>query len=599
MEKKKTPYSDAYRKKHYLKNQKKEFSEVESVEEVEPIKEIHNIFPGKQEVKMERKMLARKIMKKEKEKKRLIKEERKRKFLEMKEEKRLIKEERKRMLFEEKEKRKQEKEERKRMIDKEKRKKRLAKEKSKGLISKVEKVLTTKKARKIEHYVVFLIYLSVFLTAGYFFLVNTNPNILPDSFYVYEISASDSLMGNNLRSLYLDDLDVLGGKTEINNESVRLIVSEKPFNFVFNPKRKILENTTAEIQLYLVNPRTEVYLNEKLIIPDLSSFEKVADFDDDEVWVKKGLTKSYYVGENNSEDFVYANYPGRDMYVFGEVSGGTPVIADYEKKMTRIKTRFRDNLKLAIYAEGDLKIEFVKQDLNWYIGKDEYTVEIVDLQGNSYFKETYEDDGEKRKGTGEFEQEITVLGRNLPKNIYYVTFTKDENNKASDSSIKDIRINSNKVLIVGRNLPLDEFEFYTEVGSAQKIGFYYWHNGKDQEIILNGTENRIIDLNESWKGERYEEELGRGEYTFEIPKGDVWIYSDVISPSESRWFYLPQKGDKNLINQDIIIIDKDGLEIDGDSVVWIGVVNVEEGSKIRIQVLDKLRTYFKKIKLVL
>jgi hypothetical protein len=465
---------------------------------------------------------------------------------------------------------------------------------------RLEKKFGKEKVRGFERYVVFMIYISVFLAAGYFFLVTTNPDLLPSNFYSYKVSASESMIGSNLRSLYLDDTDALGGVLEINGESVRMIVSEKPFNFVFNPKRKIDDNSSAEVRLHLVNPSTEVYLNEKLIVPDLDGFVKVADFENRGVWVKEELTKSDYIDGGSSEDFIYANFPGQNIYSFGDIEGGTPIIADYKKTKTFINTRFRDDLKLAVYAEGKLEIEFVKQDMNAQIGKDEYTVEIKDIQGNSYFNEVYEDDGDKKaSGIGEFEQRITVIGRDLPENIYYITFTKDENNKYADSSIKDIRINSNKVLIVGRNLPLEAFDFYTEVGSSKIIGFYYWHSGKDQEIIISGTEDIIIDLNENWKGEKYEEELSRGEYNFDIPKGDVWVYSDVISPTKSSWFYLPQEGDRKLVNQDILIIDKDKLEIDGNKVVYTGMIDIKAGSKIKIQVLDKLETYFKEIKLVL
>lgn len=476
--------------------------------------------------------------------------------------------------------------------------------KSGEFVCEVGKALKTKKARRIEHYVVIFIYVAVILVAGYFLLVNTNPEILPDDFYIYEISASDSLIDSNLRSLYLGDIDVLGGVGEVYNESMRLIVSEKPFSFIFNPRRKIRENTSASVKLLLAGYGTEVYLNEKLIVPDLDGFEKVADFNDSEVWAKAGLRTAVgalgYKMYNSSEDFIYANFPGKNIYSFKEMNGGAPIIVDYKDSSTFIKTRFRDNLKLAVYAEGDLEIDFIKQDLNWYLGKDEYTIEIKDLQGNSYFKKVYGDDGNKKTGgDGEFEQKVSLTGKDLPRNIYYISFTKDENNKASDSTIKNIRINSNKVLIVGRILPLDEFKFYTEINSVEKIGFNYWHNGKEQEIIVNGTKNFVIDLNESWKGKKYEEEFGDGEYSLEVPKGDVWIYSSLISPSKSHWFCLPRKGDKKLINQDIIVIDKNKLMIDGKKVAWKGIIDVEDGSKIKIQVLDKLEVYFRKIKLVL
>jgi len=93
-------------------------------------------------------------------------------------------------------------------------------------------------------------------------------------------------------------------------------------------------------------------------------------------------------------------------------------------------------------------------------------------QGNVFFEETYEDDGDKKdSGVGEFEQKIEVKGNDLPRNVYYITFTRDDNNKWEDSTIKDIRVNSNKVLILGTILPIEGFEFYTEIEGNEEIEF--------------------------------------------------------------------------------------------------------------------------------
>ncbi len=470
---------------------------------------------------------------------------------------------------------------------------------------KIEKIVRdikrdfAKKPLKFERYVVFFIYLSIFFIGGYFLIANTNPNVLPSSFHKYEISASSVMMGNHLRSLYLKDSGSLGNEVKIYNESARLIVSGVPLQFVFNPRRVIGDNATAKIQLSFIHPWTDVYLNDRLIIPNLLYFENVANFSNKQVWVRKSLLKTYYIKENNSFDFIYANYPGRNFYAFGGIQGGRPVISDYRDSETDINTRFRGNLKLAVYAKGDLTINFIKQDLNNYIGKDEYTVNITDLDGNVYYSKTFGDDGDDKKGKGDFKQKITIAGRELPENIYYVTFTIDKNNKWIDSTIENIKINSNKVLIIGKVLPISSFRFYVKSKMPQEIGFLYWHTNKYQKIKVSDSYPGVIDLNKSWKGIKYRFNVSSGEHYFLLPKGDLWVYSHIISPSKENWFYFPRVGGREFIRQDIIVTDRNSLKIDGKDVDYNGIINIKDGMKIRVQVLDKLRTYFKDIKLTL
>ncbi len=467
-----------------------------------------------------------------------------------------------------------------------------------------EKSLTLKEKLKTlrpEQYVIGALYLLIFLTAGYFFYANMFPDNPINTSGIYELSAGDLAPTSELRSLYLDKDYILGGKTEINNQPVKMIVSEEPFNIIFNPKKVILENATGKLELSFVDVNTDVYLNDQLIIPNLKEYEKIKDFTDTEVWVKKDLTLNNYIEANDPESFIYNNFPQNTIYSFAELSGGAPIIQDYARETTRIRTTFRGYLKLAVYAEDYLEIDFTKQDLNMYIGADEYTVEIKDLQGKIYFTKTYKDDGEKKdtKVLGE-EQDFDIKVNALPRNIYYITFTKDKNNPSADSTIKDIKINSNKILILDQSLPWEGFEFYTKVDSQKTIGFKYWWASKTQKIYQTGTKKDTINLDEDWFEKKYEQKLTeKGDYNFKIDVGYLWIYADAISPSKENWFYFPKSADKSLINSDIIIIDKNKLDIRGDNVVYYGQIEVNEDSKFKIQVLDELQIYFKDFKLEL
>jgi len=468
--------------------------------------------------------------------------------------------------------------------------------KKKGKTKEKKPIKQRIKSLKTEQYVIFSIYILLFATAGYFFIANVFPDNPINTNGHYSLEAGDLSMTSKFKSLYLDKDYVLGGKTSIGDSPARLIISEEPFNVVFNPKKVVAEDSSATLQLSLIKPKTEVYFNDKLIIPDLDGYFRVQDFESEEVWIKKDLTKDSYQQSNNAENFIYRNFPQHTIYSFAELSGGTPIIQDYEKTTTRIDTQFRDNLKLAVYAEDSLDIEFVKQDINALVGKDEYTVTITDFQGNEYFKEVYEDDGYKKDTKEKEEQDFEINLKNLPRNIYQISFVKDKNNKYADSTIKDIKINSNKILILGTILPLGEFEFYTKIEGNEKIKFRTWWRD-EFSVKITG------DLNENFKIEKGEDEfleLLKGEYYLYNKEWKVWIsQKPPFAPSKENWFYFPQKADSKLIDSDIIIIDEDKLQINNDEIVYTESIEINEDSKFKIQVLDKLQTYFKDIKLIL
>ena len=320
-----------------------------------------------------------------------------------------------------------------------------------------------RRERRLEYYVVFFVYLVVGVFAVYFLVLN----FAPERFNSWELSAGDKMIGSDFKSFYLRDVDALGGVARLNvlcdeggceETSARMVVWEKPFEFVFNPKSKFGGDEVFGVELGFVRPETEVYLNEELIVPDLSGLERVFDKGGRSVWVRESLvserrSKGEEVGGkgedySSAEDFVYGEFLNRDYYVFGDAFASYPVLSDYDKgSESVVDGRFRGNLRLAVYVEGDLSVDFVKRDLNWYLGRDEYTVEVSGLDGEVYFREVFLDDGEMRKGNGGDEQRFGFVVDNLSRGIYYVDFLRDENNEHSDSSVGDIKVNSNKVLI--------------------------------------------------------------------------------------------------------------------------------------------------------
>lgn len=442
------------------------------------------------------------------------------------------------------------------------------------------------KSLKLENYVIFFLYVLVGLFALYILFSNYMPDVIePINSGVYEINLNNP--ASKLSALYFDS-DIF---SDVVNGSI-LVDSENIVNLIFKPIKIIPKETEAVVLIEGENFGTEVYFDEKLIIPDLTEYTKIKEFDNEEVWVRNDFEYEGLEEKANVEDYIYFNFPGASVYSFKELDNGVPELTDWEAKTTRIDTTFRDNLKLAVYhGGGNLKVEFTKQDLNSYIGKDEYTLTITDFNSDKeYLKKVYEDDGDKKDSKVLGDEEDYNLNVNLERGIYYISFVKDKNNPSADSTLKDIRVGSNKVLILDKILPLEQFEFYIEIRTMEKIGFNYWHGGKDQKIKVSGDVSKTIDLDEDWKSKKYEEEFEKGSYHFDVPKGDLWIYTKIISLGEDSWFNIPTQGKNKLTINDILIIDRGCLVVNGKKFsARIKTEIKDETSKYKFQVLEKNR----------
>src|SRR3989344_4240803 len=368
--------------------------------------------------------------------------------------------------------------------------------------------------RAIEKTIIIVIYVIVLGIAAYFIVASLFPEKVPFSTNTYTIKASDSKIFDKLSSFYIEDNSVLGDKITINDKIVRPITSAKKFNIVFLPKVNIPTNTNATIELNLIfdeGKYSDIYLNNELIFPNLGNYELINENEFDYVYVKKDLlpyiVREMLIDSTNTEEFIYKNFPSTSVWSTRKLNPINIVVDDYVKKDTLINGTFRDNLKLAVYAAGDLSISFTKQDLNSYIGEDEYTIRITDVNDKIIYYGLLEDDGIKVKGNLGREQHFKISKDNLDAGIYYVSFVKDNYNDFSDSTVKDIKINSNKILIVGNFLLWDKFEFYTKLRFPNKIGFSYWLTGKNQIIDVSGSQKLKINLDEEWKEKKYEVNL--------------------------------------------------------------------------------------------
>ena len=449
----------------------------------------------------------------------------------------------------------------------------------------------SKRQRYVETGIVVTIFVIVLGAIAWVTLAGLFPEYLPFSPTGYSILADDSkILQGSLSEFYIDDPSVLGDKMAYQGRTIRPITSSKKFNLVFRPARTIQPtNATLTLNLVMLN-NSNIYLDDELIFPNLDNYELIQETPDGYyVYARKDIMDYVNRGElqqgSTASEFLYENFPGSSVWSTLELTPINPTVPDYEQEWTTINTTFRGDLHLAVYAEDNLNIKFVKQDLNWYIGNDEYTVEIRDYKGGVIYSGKVEDDGVNEKGSTGEEQPFEI-NKEVEKGVYYIDFIRDENNDASDSTIGNILVNSNKILILGRFLPLTSWKFYIQTKGEEIIGFYYWHGGKDQKITISGTEDKIIDLNEEWKGQRFDTNLTSGEYTINLEKGDLYVYTDVIGINRFSWFNLLPIVDEKYSYQDFLIIDSYAYDHYNKILFYEEEVEVNGGSKFGFRALE-------------
>ena len=452
----------------------------------------------------------------------------------------------------------------------------------------------TKKKRKVYKSIVFLTYLIAVTVIIYLMFLVFNPgSFLRDEYVINEKSISKPLS-----SFYIDNKNILV-KDQYNNENVLRITSPQAFNIVFRPETQVI-NKSAQLTINIFGGESEFYLDNKLIVPNLANYTLIKTYPDAYVFVRNDINTNSYEDKTISDDFIYSNFKTNKIYSFKDISNYNPDINNFNQETTNINIAFRDSLKLAIYAEDQINLDFTKQDLNWYLGQDEYTITIKNSKQEIVFNQTYLDDGEIRNTNIPGNEQIFNI--NIPDitpGIYTIEFQKDKFNDASDSTIKNIRINTNKLIFLDRILPWQSnTQFYIKSNGDDQIKFNYWWGDKDQVIEITGSENINVDLNKSWFEKRYDQNLTQqGDYFIKIDKGFLWVFANALSPNKENWFDII-KPISNINEAEIIVIDGNNLEIDENEFIYTMDLNLSSGDKFKLKVLEGDKYYIKEIKLI-
>ena len=208
-----------------------------------------------------------------------------------------------------------------------------------------------------------------------------------------------------------------------------------------------------------------------------------------------------------------------------------------KNEVTEIDETFRGNISFCIYLKDTLNLTLGKQVLNWYSGCDEYLIELYDAGDRLVFKDKLLDDGitinSKKKTDPQFE---TFSIHNLEEGLYSLRLTNLKgDNKSPDSTITCIEINTNKIVSTGRIHILTPCTLSFGLSENTVLEFYVWHREALQTVVIEGTTNRIINLDESSFKKRLPVELPPGKYSLSA-KGDLYISGTNFAFTKNSWF---------------------------------------------------------------
>jgi len=214
-----------------------------------------------------------------------------------------------------------------------------------------------------------------------------------------------------------------------------------------------------------------------------------------------------------------------------------PNPVDYhEGEWTEIDADLRKNHQFYVYLNNTLNLTITKKDYNWYNGSDEVSVELYDLNNTLIFQDIIPDDGITTEGK-KTAPVVRTMTCEVKEGTYLLrlNFVKGTN-AYSDYYIDKIRINTNKIVTTGTVLPVSETTLYTNANDMSKISLKYWHNGKDQDVVVEGDDSQIIELTKDDISKNVRRTIS-GKNTLYFPKGDLYIFSNLyFSFIESNYF---------------------------------------------------------------
>jgi hypothetical protein len=374
------------------------------------------------------------------------------------------------------------------------------------------------------------------------------------------------------KDAYLQDMTKLGRLSEsmsFDGNTFRNLTGSSVYFFI-TPTKSITNDTkiTAELK-FRGDSDLDIsvyrdYAWKPLYIKSLDSYTLVRRFDDTAIYARN---PGAYTDHDSISSWISGNIPEHSSIRLYYVSPAMLVNRDltYNNTFTEINQTFRGTHSFLIYIKDRLDLTLIKQDLNWYNGSDEYSVEVYDMEGRQVFKDIIPDDGIADSSNQKMLQRTSLRGR-ISEGLYELRLINlEEEKKGVDSTITNIRINTDKIVTQGTILQLDNGTLFFELRQNAVLKFYAVHKSAVQNIEIRGSIDKDVLITEDMLNKWVPVELPPGRYSMSI-KGDLYVSGSNFAFTEDSFFQLYDY-EINSDSSDWVIISD--YQVEKDKKGWI------------------------------
>ena len=274
-------------------------------------------------------------------------------------------------------------------------------------------------------------------------------------------------------------------------------------------------------------------------------FYPLAQFNDYILWGRHDLT-TYKSTANNLVDWLKNLLPqgstlraDDSLYISQNDFTDNNAPAGFSAVENILNFALRGNQDFYVYLNGSLKVQIDKQDINASIGKDELDVVLLNAAGQVICSKMLPDDGNttaNKKASSTVSSDIACGG--LAKGPYTLRFIErvqpEIGASKSDFVIKQLKINSNKIVALDQINNLDPLSIFTDNTEANSLSVQALSD-QPEKVVL-GASKSTIEFKKNSKGDKKNKTLSKGPSTIAVTGGGVLLSGSNFAFKNDNWF---------------------------------------------------------------